>query len=214
MEKHANVDKWWAANPRWRAEAKALRPILLDCGLSEAVKWGKPCYGHVDNNIAIVQSFKGFLALLFVKGILLEAPEGVLESQGKNTHSSRRVCFRSTDDVKRLEPTLRDLVRQAVAVEDNIVAPPHLFDVIHPETHRLVQAGDRIKKEDGDGDRVDEGGCENGQHPAVDQITPQAELQGSLAFACRATDENPALAQFIAIAAAPFGKLFFEFGFQ
>ena len=118
MEKHANVDKWLAANPRWRAEAKALRPILLDCGLSEAVKWGKPCYGHVDNNIAIVQSFKGFLALLFVKGILLEAPEGVLESQGKNTHSSRRVCFRSTDDVKRLEPTLRDLVRQAVAVED------------------------------------------------------------------------------------------------
>jgi hypothetical protein len=51
MEKYANVDRWLAANPRWRAEAKALRPVLLDCGLSEAVKWGKPCCGHEDNNL-------------------------------------------------------------------------------------------------------------------------------------------------------------------
>jgi uncharacterized protein YdeI (YjbR/CyaY-like superfamily) len=117
VEHHPDVDAWLAATDRWRDASVRLRAILRDCDLDEAIKWGKPCYAHGGANIAIVQPFRGFLALLFLKGVLLEAPEGVLREQGENTHAARRVCFTSAEEVSALEATLRDLVRQAVQVE-------------------------------------------------------------------------------------------------
>jgi uncharacterized protein YdeI (YjbR/CyaY-like superfamily) len=111
------VDAYLARSVIWPAEIARLRPVLLGCGLTEELKWGKPCYGRDGHNIAIVQEMKAFLALMFFKGALLDDPTGVLESQGPNSRSARRVCFRSTDDVERLAPTVEALVRAAVAVE-------------------------------------------------------------------------------------------------
>lgn len=65
---------------RWPKEGKALRAILLECELSEELKWGKPCYTHDAKNIAIIQRMKGFLALMFFKGALLKDPKGVLKA--------------------------------------------------------------------------------------------------------------------------------------
>ncbi|MCL4147611.1 UNVERIFIED_CONTAM: hypothetical protein GTU68_013675 [Idotea baltica] len=95
----------------------ALRPILIGCGLSEEIKWGKPCYSHEDANIGIMQEMKKFLALMFFKGALLNDPDGILESQGPNSRSARRVTFTSVDDVARLAETVEALVAEAVAVE-------------------------------------------------------------------------------------------------
>lgn len=95
-----------------------LRPILLSCGLSEEIKWGKPCYSHEDRNIAILQEMKEFLALMFFKGALLDDPRGVLEEQGPNSRSARRVCFRSTGDVAELTDTVKALIDEAIRVED------------------------------------------------------------------------------------------------
>ena len=117
MEKFADVDDFLAAATRWHDEAATLRTILLGCKLDEAVKWGKPCYSHEGNNIAIVQPFKDFLALMFFKGALLDDPRGVLEEQGQNTRSARRVRFTSVAQVRKLRPTVRALVRAAIEVE-------------------------------------------------------------------------------------------------
>lgn len=118
MDDYATVDEYIECAQTWPAEIEALRPILLQTGLDETIKWGKPCYVHDGANIAIVQEFNDFLALLFVKGALLDDPADVLEPQGPNTRSAMRICFRSVDDVKRLSDTVATYLAEAIAVEE------------------------------------------------------------------------------------------------
>lgn len=102
----------------WPELIDALRPVLLDCGLTEEQKWQKPCFCHEGRNILILQEMKDFLSLMFFKGALLTDPEGILEEQGENTRSARRICFRSLDDVARVAPLLPAYVAEAIRVED------------------------------------------------------------------------------------------------
>lgn len=118
------VDEYFAKATRWRAETEALRKILLECGLGEALKWGKPCYTSDGKNIAIIQKMKAFVALMFFKGALLEDPRDVLESPGESSRAQRRVCVTSVEEVARLESTIKALVREAIAVEDAGLAVP------------------------------------------------------------------------------------------
>ena len=114
---NTEVDAYISRSDGWPDEMAALRTILLAAGLDEAIKWGKPCYGHDGDNIAIMQEMKGFLALMFFKGALLDDPDGALESQGPNSRSARRICFTSVDDVVRRADTVSGLVVQAIDVE-------------------------------------------------------------------------------------------------
>ena len=118
MTNNLDVDRYVEHSEHWPDEIAALRPILRDCGLDEDLKWRKPCYSHGGNNIVILQEMKGFLALMFFKGALLSDPDGVLESQGQNSRSARRMCFRSVDDVARLADTVAAYVSEAIAVEN------------------------------------------------------------------------------------------------
>jgi uncharacterized protein YdeI (YjbR/CyaY-like superfamily) len=121
----SEVDEYIKGSKLWPAEIRALRPTLLGCGLAEAIKWGKPCYSDDGRNIVIIQEMKAFLALMFFKGALLADPDGVLEEQGPNSRSARRITFTSVGDVTRLAGTITALVQQAIAVEDaGLVVPP------------------------------------------------------------------------------------------
>ena len=111
------VERYLKRSEGWRDETARLRAILLSLGLDEALKWGKPCYSAEGGNIAIIQKFKDFVALMFFKGALLDDPDQVLESQGENSRSALRIPFRSAQDVERLEPAIRRLVEGAVEVE-------------------------------------------------------------------------------------------------
>ena len=117
MRQFADVDAYVAAAEQWPDEIRALRKILLASDLDEEIKWGKPCYSHDGANIAIMQEMKNFLALMFFKGALLDDPEGILEEQGQNTRSARRICFRSVDDVRRLADIVPVYIDQAIDVE-------------------------------------------------------------------------------------------------
>lgn len=112
-----NVDAYIERSDQWPDEMRALRSVLLDCGLTEEIKWGKPCYGHDGTNIAIMQEMKGFLALMFFKGALLEDPLGVLKEQGPNSRSAKRFELTSVDDVTQLAGTIRDYVEEAIDIE-------------------------------------------------------------------------------------------------
>lgn len=118
MARNPEVDAYIERSERWPDEMTALRPILLDCGLTEDIKWGKPCYGHGGRNIAIVQEMKDFLALMFFKGALLEDRYGVLQDQGPSSRSARRMRFTSVEDVDRLADTIRAYVAAAIDVEE------------------------------------------------------------------------------------------------
>ena len=111
------MEEYVERSQRWPAEMRRVRPILLDAGLEESIKWAKPCYSIEGSNVVVLQEMKDFLALMFFKGVLLDAPDGVLTPQGPNSRSAMRVEITSVDDVDRLETALRDLVRQAIEVE-------------------------------------------------------------------------------------------------
>lgn len=111
------VDAYMEESDMWPAEMRALRSILLGCGLTEELKWGKPCYTHDGRNIAIMQEMKGFLALMFFKGALLEDTQGVLREQGPNSRSAKRFELTSVGEVTELAPTIEEYVEEAIDVE-------------------------------------------------------------------------------------------------
>ncbi len=115
---NTEVDAYVARSDKWPKEMAALRPILLSAGLTEEIKWGKPCYSHEGRNIVILQEMNDFLSLMFFKGALLNDAAGVLEEQGPNSRSARRIVFTSPQDVARLSETVRTYVGEAIDVED------------------------------------------------------------------------------------------------
>jgi len=127
------VDAYIARSDQWPEEMTRIRPVLLQSGLSEQIKWGKPCYSHDGKNIVILQEMKDFLSLMFFKGALLDDPEGVLEDQGPNSRSARRMVFRSVEEIARLAPTVASYVEAAIDVEEagltvDAAPPPALVE--------------------------------------------------------------------------------------
>ena len=113
-----SVDSYIDNSQKWPDEMSALRPILLGAGLDEAIKWNKPCYSSGGSNIAIMQEMKDFLALMFFKGALLDDPQSLLEEQGPNSRSAKRLCFRSVAEVESAADAVRRFVGLALEVED------------------------------------------------------------------------------------------------
>jgi uncharacterized protein YdeI (YjbR/CyaY-like superfamily) len=118
MKAYPDVDAYLQDAERWPREIAALRPVLRGCGLAEEIKWGKPCYIHEGRNICLLQEMKGFLAVMFFKGALLDDADGVLVDQGPNSRSARRLELTSVGDVEALADTIRAFVDQAIAVEE------------------------------------------------------------------------------------------------
>jgi uncharacterized protein YdeI (YjbR/CyaY-like superfamily) len=111
------VDAFLKREDKWRPEFEKLREILLDCGLTEDLKWGQPCYEVDGKNVALIHGFKEYCAILFHKGALLRDPKGVLIQQTKNVQSARQIRFTSVKDVTKLEKTLKAYVRKAMEIE-------------------------------------------------------------------------------------------------
>lgn len=120
MSRKPSVDGSFDQAERWRDEANALRAVLLKSGVTEELKWGKPCYTHEGRNVCIVQRMKDFLALLFFKGALLKDADGVLERQGPNSRAGYRMRFTSVEDVTRLAKTIRAYVHEAKRRETRV----------------------------------------------------------------------------------------------
>lgn len=144
VERFRDVDAYLARAELWPDEILALRLVLRATGLEEEVKWGKPCYTDRGKNVVIVQEFKGFLALMFFKGALLDDPDGLLEDQGENTRSAKRLVFRSVDDVERLTPAIADFVRRAIEVEEAGLELPAA-----PELELVEELAERLKADPG-----------------------------------------------------------------
>jgi uncharacterized protein YdeI (YjbR/CyaY-like superfamily) len=102
---------------RWQKEYEQLRTIVLDCGLTEELKWGCPCYTFQDRNIVLIHGFKEYCALLFFKGALLNDPKGILIQQTENVQAARQIRFTRIEEIVRLERTLKAYIYEAIEVE-------------------------------------------------------------------------------------------------
>ncbi len=114
-ERNAAVDAFVSRAKTWRSVIEKLRSVLLDCGLEEELKWGKPCFLFEGKNVAIIQPFKAHCSLMFFKGALLKDPRGLLRSQGENTQSAKRLEL--TSEALVTKSLLNGYVKQAIAVE-------------------------------------------------------------------------------------------------
>ena len=44
--KNPKVDEYLSVTQKWHDEFEKLRMIILDCQLTEDLKWGVPCYAY------------------------------------------------------------------------------------------------------------------------------------------------------------------------
>ncbi|MEP6670460.1 MAG: YdeI/OmpD-associated family protein [Chthoniobacter sp.] len=116
-DKNPTVDAFFRKAKTWRDEMEKFRTIVLSCGLTEELKWGKPCYTFQESNIVILQGFKEFCALLFAKGALLKDPKNILEKPGESTQAARRIPFTDVREIVKMEPVLKAYIREAIAAE-------------------------------------------------------------------------------------------------
>ena len=111
------VDWFFSKDTKWEKEYEKLRVIILDCGLTEELKWGCPCYTLGESNIVLIHGFKEYCALLFFKGALLNDPNGMLIQQTKNVQSARQIRFTNVREIVKMERILKAYIYEAIEVE-------------------------------------------------------------------------------------------------
>ena len=111
------VDQFLRKTKKWQDEFEKLRMVCLDCGLTEELKWGKPCYTYQTSNIVLMHGFKGYCALLFFKGALLKDPKGILIQQTKNVQAARQIRFTNLREIIEMERILKAYIKEAIEVE-------------------------------------------------------------------------------------------------
>lgn len=111
------VDWYFEKAEKWQREVEKLRQIVLDCGLTEELKWGCPCYTLQKNNIVLIHTFKEYCALLFFKGALLNNTDGILIQQTENVQAARQIRFTNLQEIVDQESIIKAHIYEAIEVE-------------------------------------------------------------------------------------------------
>ena len=117
------VDFYFAKAKNWQPALEQLRKIVLDCGLTEELKWGVPCYTFSstvikkESNIVLMHVFKEYCALLFFKGSLLNDPNRILIQQTKNVQAARQIRFTNAREIVKMQAVLKSYIYEAIEVE-------------------------------------------------------------------------------------------------
>jgi uncharacterized protein YdeI (YjbR/CyaY-like superfamily) len=111
------VDWYFEKATAWQKEYQQLRKIALDCGLTEELKWGCPCYTFENRNIVLIHGFKEYCAFLFFKGALLADTSNILIQQTPNVQSARQIRFTDLKQIVKMQAVLKAYIHEAIAVE-------------------------------------------------------------------------------------------------
>ncbi len=113
------VDWYFTKTNRWQEAINLLRIIVLDCGLTEELKWGCPCYTIGKSNIVLIHVFKDYCALLLFKGVLLKDPKKILIQQTENVQTARQIRFTNIEEISKQERVLKSYIKEAIEVEQS-----------------------------------------------------------------------------------------------
>jgi uncharacterized protein YdeI (YjbR/CyaY-like superfamily) len=111
------VDWFFTKDTKWQEAYEALRMLVLDCGLTEELKWGCPCYTYQNSNVVLIHGFKDYCALLFMKGALLKDPKQLLIQQTQNVQAARQIRFTSVAQIMKMRAILKAYIKEAIAIE-------------------------------------------------------------------------------------------------
>ncbi len=112
-----NVEFYFSEDKKWQEELKKLRMIILDCQLTEELKWGVPCYTFQNSNVVLIHAFKEYCAILFVKGALLKDSRGILITQTENVQAGRQIRFTNVREIDEMEAILKEYIHEAIEIE-------------------------------------------------------------------------------------------------
>ena len=111
------VDAFLSKAKKWQEEFEKLRMIILDCQLTEELKWGVPCYTFEKKNIVLIHGFKEYCALLFFKGALLNDAKSILIQQTENVQAARQIRFTNVQEIVEMETILKAYIYEAIELE-------------------------------------------------------------------------------------------------
>ena len=111
------VDWFFNKNTKWQDEYSALRALVLDCGLTEELKWGCPCYTRQKSNIVLIHGFKNYCALLFMQGALLKDVKGILVQQTENVQSARQIRFLNLQEIVKNKAIIKAYIKEAIEID-------------------------------------------------------------------------------------------------
>ncbi len=131
-KKNPKVEFYFTKNEKWQKELAKLRMIVLASGLTEELKWGVPCYTLDDGNVVLLHVFKAYCAILFIKGVLMKDPEGILIQQTENVQSGRQIRFANVREIVETEDVLKAYIDEAIELEKSGVKLPHKKSAEYP----------------------------------------------------------------------------------
>ena len=114
---NSKVDWFFTKTTKWKEEYSELRIIVLDCGLTEELKWGCPCYTVEKSNIVLIHGFKDYCALLFMQGALLKDTKRILVQQTENVQSARQIRFANIKEILKSKSTIKAYIKEAIAID-------------------------------------------------------------------------------------------------
>ena len=113
----SEADWFFAKNAKWQEEYSELRTLVLDCGLTEQLKWGCPCYTLQKSNVVLIHGFKDYCAFLFMQGALMQDTEGILIQQTANVQSARQLRFRNIEEIIKRKSIITAYIRDAMRID-------------------------------------------------------------------------------------------------
>jgi uncharacterized protein YdeI (YjbR/CyaY-like superfamily) len=111
------VDWFFNKTTKWQEEYSQLRLLVLDCGLTEELKWGCPCYTNQKSNIVLIHGFKDYCALLFMQGALLKDTKGILVQQTENVQSARQIRFANIQEILKSKVAIKAYIKEAIKID-------------------------------------------------------------------------------------------------
>jgi uncharacterized protein YdeI (YjbR/CyaY-like superfamily) len=111
------VDDFLSRVEKWQEELAHLRMIILECGLTEEVKWGVPCYTFEQTNLIGINGLKECCVLAFFSGVLLNDDNHILLKPGPNTKAGRWIKFTSVRQIVNMEPILKAYIYETIELK-------------------------------------------------------------------------------------------------
>lgn len=139
MNHHPAVDDYLAPGTSWEEPLAALRELLLAAGLREEFKWRAPCYCLDNANVALLGRLRDHCVLSFMRGAELENPDGLLRAPGEHSRSVRLLSFTRRDQVEEIEPTIKRIIANAIAVQQAGPSPRNTDSALPPYPAELSE---------------------------------------------------------------------------
>jgi len=118
------VDVFMKKTTTWHDEYEVLREIALATGLDEDLKWGQPCYTLNGKNIFLLHSFKEYIAVFFMKGVVMKDPKSILIQQTPNVQAGRQIRFKNLEETVKAKKVIKAYMAEAIAVEEAGIEVP------------------------------------------------------------------------------------------